>query len=140
MVLSIRVYIHKNTKVPILTKEKQFETTKDIIGAAFEVHNELGYGFLERVYQKALQIELIKRGYKVELEPTLGVSYKGVSVGVYAADLLVDEKVIVELKVSREYNKQDEAQLLNELKASQLNIGLLINFGRQKVEFKRFVF
>ena len=124
----------------MLDNEKSFKTTKDIIGAAFEVHNELGYGFLEKVYQKALQVELANRGHQVLLEPALNVSYKGVRVGKYAADLLVDNEVIVELKVCKEYNKQDEAQLLNELKASDVSIGLLINFGRQKVQFKRFIF
>jgi len=119
---------------------KHKEITKAIIGSAFEVFNELGYGFLEKVYQKALQAELIQRGLTVDLEPSIRVDYKGVTVGNYAADLLVENKVIVELKVAKMYNNKDEAQILNELKASKLEVGLLINFGRDKVEFKRFIF
>jgi len=119
---------------------KHEEVTKAIIGAAFEVHNILGYGFLEKVYQRALQAELIQNGHKAELEPSVEISFKNVIIGKYFADLLVDEKVIVELKVAKKYNSQDEAQLLNELKASEVEVGLLINFGREKVEFKRFIY
>lgn len=77
------------------------ETTEAIIGEAFEVHNVLGYGFLEKVYQKALQVELVRGGHTAEIEHPINVSYKGAIVGEYAADLLVDGKVIVELKVSK---------------------------------------
>ncbi|NOZ63241.1 MAG: GxxExxY protein [Calditrichaeota bacterium] len=70
---------------------KYQDITQDIIGAAFEVHNILGYGFLEKVYQRALQVELVQRGHTVELEPTVDVKYKGVIVGNYAVDLLVDD-------------------------------------------------
>lgn len=114
--------------------------TEDIIGSAFEVYNILGYGFLEKVYQKALQVELLNRDHAAELEHNIKVKYKGTIVGEYAADLLVDEKVIVELKVAAEYNPKDEAQLLNQLKATKMKVGLLINFGREKVKFKRFVY
>ena len=116
------------------------ELTKEIIGAAFEVHRTLGYGFLEKVYQKAMQVELIRRGLKAEREHGITVRYKGVEVGEYEADIFVDEKVMVELKVAKKYNPEDEAQLLNELKATGIRVGLLINFGREKVEFKRMVF
>ncbi len=119
---------------------KYKETTEAIIGAAFEVYNVLGYGFLEKVYQRSMQVELLQRGHSVEMEPAMKVKFKGVIVGEYAADLLVDETVIVELKVAKHYNSQDEAQLLNELKATGMKVGLLINFGKEKVEFKRFVF
>lgn len=122
------------------TEFKYEQITKAIIGASFEVYNELGYGFLEKVYQRSLQAELINKGHEAQLEPALKVKFKGVTVGDYKADLLVDEKVIVELKTSKRYNSQDEAQLLNELKASEVEVGLLINFGRTKVEFKRFVY
>ena len=115
-------------------------TTQEIIGSAFEVYHVLGYGFLERVYQRALQTELLRRGVSAEIEHRIAVAYKGVNVGDYAADLFVDGKVIVELKVAAEYNSSDEAQLLNELKATGSKVGLLINFGRRKVEFRRFVF
>ena len=104
--------------------------TRELIGAAFEVHNVLGYGFLERVYQRAMQ---------VELEPKLQVHFKGVIVGDYAADLLVEDKIVVELKTDPEYQPAHEAQLLNELKGTRIRLGYLINFGRTKVEFKRMV-
>jgi GxxExxY protein len=116
------------------------ETTQRIIGAAFEVHDQLGYGFLERVYQRALQVELLCRGAIAEIEKRIQVRYKGIVVGDYDADVLVDGCVVVEIKVAPQYDKRDEAQLLNELKATSLKVGLLINFGRNKVEYKRLVF
>ncbi len=114
--------------------------THDIIGAAFEVYRVLGYGFLEKVYQRALQAELVLRKRNAGLEHRIPVQYKGAVVGDYVADLLVEGSVLVELKVAPEYQIADEAQLLNQLKATRLKIGLLINFGRSKVEFKRMVF
>lgn len=114
--------------------------TQQLIGAAFEVHNVLGYGFLERVYQKALQVELQNRGLKSELEPKLKIQFKGVLVGDYAADLLVEGKIIVELKADGEYQSVHEAQLLNELRGSGIKVGYLINFGRERVEYKRMVY
>jgi GxxExxY protein len=116
------------------------DVTEQIIGAAFEVHRVLGYGFLEKVYQRALQVELQQRGLKAETEHRIKVFYKGVVVGDYQADVFVNDVVIVELKVAKTYNSEDEAQLLNELKATGIKVGLLINFGRTKVEFKRMVF
>ncbi|MCX7006845.1 MAG: GxxExxY protein [Kiritimatiellaeota bacterium] len=116
------------------------DITEQIIGAAFEVYRVLGYGFLEKVYQRAMQVELQLRGLKAELEPKLRVHFKGINVGDYAADLLVEDVVIVELKTTPTYNAADEAQLLNELKGTGIRVGLLINFGRQKVEFERRVF
>src|SRR5438093_2059665 len=91
-------------------------TTEKIIGAAFEVHDQLGYGFLERVYQRALQVELLRRGATAEIERRIQVHYKGVVVGEYDADLIVDGRVAVEIKVAPQYDKRDESQLLNELK------------------------
>jgi GxxExxY protein len=100
----------------------------------------LGYGFLEKVYQRALQVELRKRGLEAVIEPAIQVRYKGAIVGEYRSDILVAKVVLVELKVAKEYNPNDEPQLLNALKASNIKTGLLINFGRTKVEFKRMVF
>jgi len=114
--------------------------TEKIIGAAFEVYRVLGYGFLEKVYQRAMQVELISQGLKAEMEAKTKVLYKGVVVGDYSADLFVEDCVIVEIKVAKEYQPGDEPQLLNELKATGIKVGLLINFGRTKVQFKRFVF
>jgi GxxExxY protein len=116
------------------------ETTGKIIGAAFEVHQQLGYGFLERVYQRVLQVELLRRGVTAEIEKRIQVEYKGVIVGDYDADLIVNGCVAVEIKVAHQYHKRDEAQLLNELKATGLKVGMLVNFGRVKVEYKRLVF
>lgn len=116
------------------------EITEKIIGAAFEVHQQLGHGFLERVYQRALQVELVRRGAAVETEKRIQVRYKGVVVGDYEADLIVDNCVVVEIKVAPEYDSRDEAQLLNELKATGQKLGLLLNFGRRKVAHKRLIF
>ena len=114
--------------------------TQQLIGAAFEVHNVLGFGFLERVYQRALQVELGLRGLKVELEPKIKVQFKNVVVGDYQADLLVEEQIVVELKTDPMYQSMHEAQLLNELRGTGIRLGFLINFGREKVEYKRMVF
>ena len=116
------------------------EITEQIIGAAFEVFRELGYGFLEKVYQRAMTIELELRGLRAEMETDIQVRYKGQTVGDYRADILVNGCVLVELKVALCIDTRDEAQLLNELKATGIKVGLLINFGRQRAEFKRFVF
>jgi len=118
---------------------KHEETTSRIIGSAFEVHNLLGYGFLEKVYQRALQVERIKRGSRAEMETAIKVGYKGIVVGEYDADLLVDGSVIVEIKVAKTYNPEDEAPLLNELKATGIGVGMLVNFGRERVDYKRMV-
>ena len=116
------------------------EVTEEILGAAFEVHRELGYGFLEKVYQRAMQVELEQRGLTCELESTIEVRYKSQVVGEYRADLLVNRCVLVEIKVAPSLDSRDEAQLLNELKATRIKVGLLVNFGKCKVEFKRLVF
>jgi GxxExxY protein len=115
-------------------------TTESIIGAAFEVHRELGYGFLKRVYQRALQVELSRRGFSAEIERRIQVRYKGVIVGEYDADLIVADSVVVEIKVNPQNDKRDEAELLNELKATGPKVGLLVNFGRSKLEYKRLIF
>ena len=116
------------------------DVTEKIIGAAFEVYRVLGYGFLESVYQRAMQAELQRSGLKAEIECPIKVRYKDVIVGDFRADLFVNESVIVELKTAKNYNSEDEPQLLNELKATGVKVGLLVNFGRTKVEFKRMVF
>lgn len=95
--------------------------------------------FLEKVYENALLAELCKRGLNAETQKSTKVKYKDVIVGDYVADLVVEDKVIVELKTEETYNKVHEAQLLNYLKATGIKVGLLINFGRRKCEFKRLV-
>lgn len=130
-----------STDKTFMEKEAQRDpVTHEVIGAAFEVYRVLGYGFLEKVYQRAMQVELKLRGQNADLEHRIPVQYKGAGVGDYCADLWVAERVLVELKVSPEYQSSDEAQLLNELKATGVKVGLLINFGRTKVAFKRMVF
>ncbi|MFL6513609.1 MAG: GxxExxY protein [Chthoniobacterales bacterium] len=112
------------------------EITEAIVGAAFEVYNELGYGYLHRVYQNSLKIELDRRGRCSELEKRINVSYKELAVGYYD----VDEAVLIEIQIAPQYDKRDEAQLLNLLKACRLKVGMLVNFGRYKVEYRRLVF
>ena len=133
----------RTDETQILAEAKDFSlqpVTQQLIGPAFEVHNVLGYGFLERVYQRAMQVELEERSVKVELEPKIKIQFKGIIVGDYAADLLVADKIIVELKTDLTYQAVHEAQLLNELRGTGMKLGFLINFGREKVEYKRMVF
>jgi len=116
------------------------ELTGQIIGAAFEVYNLLGYGFLEKVYENALIKELQIRGLNFKAQYPIKVKYKGEEVGEYFADIFVEGKVIVELKTGEAFNPLHEAQLLNYLKATEIKVGLLINFSPKKCEYKRFVF
>ena len=116
------------------------EITQAFIGSAFEVYNHLGYGFLHRVYQRSLQVELTQRGFAGDLERRTAVHYKGLNVGDYDGDMIVNEVVLVEIKIAPQNDKRDEAQLLNVLKATVLKVVVLLNFGRHKVEFKRLVF
>jgi GxxExxY protein len=111
----------------------------ETIGSALEIHRLLGFGFLKRVYQRAMEVELVRRGIPLELEYQMLVRYKDAIVGVYQADLLVANAVMVELNVDRTYNADREPQLLNKLKATGVNVGLLINFGRRKLDFKQMV-
>jgi GxxExxY protein len=115
------------------------DITDEINGAVFEVQKVLGPGFLEKVYENALLTELKQRGLKVESQVPIKVHYKENIVGEYIADLLVEEKVIVELKTSEKIEKTHEAQLLNYLKATGVQVGLLINFKHQKADIKRMV-
>jgi len=115
------------------------ELTEKILGAAFKVQNTLGAGFLEKVYENALSIELRKYGLAVENQKPFPVRYEGNVVGDYQADLVVAGKVIVECKAVTALDPVHEAQLLNYLKASGLHIGLLINFGRSKLQYRRLV-
>ncbi len=110
-----------------------------INGAIFEVNRILGPGFLEKVYENALLIELRERGLRAENQVPIEVNYKGTNVGEYIADLLVEDKVIVELKTVEKLTKLHEAQLLNYLKATDHKVGLLVNFQNKKAEIKRMV-
>jgi GxxExxY protein len=108
-------------------------------GAVFEVNRILGSGFLEKVYENALLIELKTRGLKAESQVPVKVFYKEKTVGEYIVDILVEKKVIVELKTVEKFDKVHEAQLMNYLKASGIQIGLLVNFKHPKAEIKRMV-
>jgi GxxExxY protein len=118
---------------------KHSELSQKIIAAAHNVHNELGQGFLEKVYKNALAIELKEAGIKCALEVPMSVKYHGHVVGDYVADMIVEDKIIVEAKAVSELNSVHEVQLVNYLKATSLQVGLLINFGRS-VQVKRRVF
>ena len=113
--------------------------TEKIIKAAYKVHNVLGFGFLEKVYQNALIIELRKTGLNVLSERPIAVYYENEVVGEYVADIIVEGKVILELKAVKELIEIHEVQLVNYLKATGVEVGLLINFG-PSVQVKRKVF
>ena len=115
------------------------DVTYAINGAVFEVNRVLGPGFLEKVYENALLVELRIRGLKAESQVPIRVFYKENAVGEYIADILVEEKVIVELKTVEKLNKIHEAQLLNYLKATDIRVGLLVNFNHPRAEIKRMV-
>ncbi|MCB9017149.1 MAG: GxxExxY protein [Paludibacteraceae bacterium] len=113
------------------------ELTSKIIKAAYNVYNVLGGGFLEKVYHNAMLIELDDLGLMVDSEKPIKVQYKGVTVGDYYADIVVDGDVIVELKAVENLSKVHEIQLVNYLSATSVDVGLLVNFGSAKVEVKR---
>ena len=115
------------------------EITYKINGAVFEVNKILGAGFLEKVYENALLIEIRKQGLKAESQMPVEVKYKGHLVGEYISDILVEKKVVIELKTVEKINKIHEAQLLNYLKATEIQVGLLVNFKHPKAEIKRMV-
>lgn len=113
------------------------EITEKIIGCAYVVYNKMGYGFLESVYEKCLLIELHKAGLKAESQQAITVYYENQIVGDFVADVVVEDSVILELKSVRRLAKVHEAQLVNYLVATGKEVGLLLNFGEEKVEVKR---
>lgn len=113
--------------------------TDCIIKTFYEIYNELGYGFLEKVYQNSLYLELKNKGFKVEAQKKINVYYKGIAVGEYYADLIVEDLIILELKAADCIVKEFENQILNYLRGTNCEVGLLLNFGK-KPEFKRKVF
>jgi GxxExxY protein len=110
-----------------------------ILKAYYEVYNELGYGFLEKVYQNAMYFELKLKGFKVEAQKQIKVYYKSQLVGEYFADLIVDDSITVELKACECLMDEHQGQLLNYLKATKVEIGMLLNFGTIP-EFKRLIY
>jgi len=115
------------------------DLTEKIIRAYYNVYNELGYGFLEKVYENAFMIELKSLGLNCEKQKPISVSFKGYKVGEYFADIIVENKVIIELKAAEVLVEEHEAQLLNYLRATEIEVGLLFNFGK-KPQFKRQIF
>ena len=113
--------------------------TQKIIGVFYEVYNELGHGFLESVYEKAFEIALTSSGLPVLTQIEVPVWFRGKKVGDFSADMLVDRSVLLELKAGRALDRAHEAQLLNYLRATQIEVGMLFNFGL-KPEFKRMAF
>jgi len=118
---------------------KESELTGGIINAFYHVYNQLGHGFLEKVYENALAHELRKRKYEVVQQAPIKVCYDGVIVGEYYADLLVNGAVILELKAAASIAPEHEAQLLNYLKATDIDVGLVLNFGPEP-QIKRKIF
>lgn len=115
------------------------DLTDTIIKTYYDVYNELGFGFLEKVYQNSMYLELKSRGLYVEAQKQIKVHFKGVEVGEYYADLVINEKVILELKATECIVEEFEIQLINYLRATDKEVGLLLNFGK-KPEFRRKVF
>lgn len=113
------------------------ELTETILGSCFEVMNYLGAGFLETVYKNGLIVSLQEKGIKVSQEVEYEIQFKGKKIGYYRADVLVDDRVIVELKCCKCLLPEHKAQLINYLKASKISTGLLINFGRHQLEYNR---
>ena len=118
---------------------KYKELTEKIIKIFYKVYNKLGYGFLEKVYENAMMIEFRREGVPVISQSSIKVFYENEIVGEYFADILVDDKIIVEIKAARTFALEHEAQLLNYLKATDCEIGLLVNFTHPKAEIKRFI-
>ncbi|MEZ5197451.1 MAG: GxxExxY protein [Bacteroidales bacterium] len=118
---------------------KHKDITEKTIKCFYNVYNTLGYGFLEKVYENAFYIELIEMGFQVEKQKPIEVIYKNHNVGNYFADLIVEDKVIIELKTAESICEEHEFQLINYLKATEIEVGLLLNFGK-KPQFKRKIF
>lgn len=123
-------------------EEKEFpykELTYKIIGAAMEAHKELGCGFLEAVYEEALDREFKRIGLRFNRQEKLDIIYKGEKIKEYEADFIVEDKVLVEIKAMKGLTKMDQAQLHHYLKATHKQIGLLFNFGTASLEYKRII-
>jgi len=118
---------------------KHRDLTDKIIGTFYEIYNELGFGFLESVYENALLIALTEKGIKVGQQIPIPVWFRGKKIGDFVADLIVGDSVIIELKAVRTIQDAHKAQLLNYLRATEIEVGLLLNFG-QCPEFKRLAF
>ncbi len=116
------------------------ELTEKVIGVCMEVSRELGGGFLESVYSKALMIALPEAGFRAVEQAPLKVTFRGRIVGEFYPDFLIENRLIVELKAVKSLGSEHEAQLINYLKGTGVKVGLLVNFGRSKLEWKRLVY
>lgn len=132
-----RIYAEENINLP--KDLLHSELTHKILNAAFEVHNYLDCGFLEKVYENALLEEFQNRNLSVEKQKSIEVFYKGKTVGNYISDIIIDKKVIVEVKACDKIEKIHEAQILNYLKATGIEVGVILNFAKPKLEYKRLV-
>jgi len=125
-----------------MSQEENFihkELTYKVIGCAMKVHRELGYGFLEKVYENSLLVLLEKEGIKARQQYPISVYFENKVVGEYFADILVEDKVLIELKAIERTANTHYAQLLNYLKATKIRLGLLINFAPRKLEYERII-
>lgn len=116
---------------------KHADLTEKIIEACFEVMNELGAGFLESVYEKSLLVALKEKGLSAEFQVPLKVTFRGKVVGEFFADVIIEQKVLIELKTVKSLLPEHQAQVINYLRATGLEIGLLVNFGNPKLEIRR---
>jgi GxxExxY protein len=116
------------------------ELTGKVLESAFTVHNSLGAGFLERVYSNALVLELRRNGIDCVQEAPLNVTYRDTIVGDYVADILVERRVLIEMKACAALDKNHSAQIINYLRASKIHVGLLLDFGPPRLEYRRFIY
>jgi GxxExxY protein len=124
--------------MPLVTDATGNDLTYRIIGAAMAVHNEMGYGFKEEVYEKALEVRLNQDGIQVDRQYEVHVEYQGEQVAIFYLDLFVEKQVVVEVKAfSHQLTNDELAQVINYLKATGAPVGLLFNFGRRKLEYRR---
>lgn len=131
---------HESTQ--IITNKKKIlykELSYKIIGLAMEVYNKLGYGFLEKVYENALMILFKREGIKAEQQISIKVYFEGKIVGDYVADILIENKIILELKSVERIINAHKAQVLNYLTATKVHLGIIFNFGKDELTFERFV-
>lgn len=110
-----------------------------IVGLAMQVHNKLGYGFLEKVYENALMVQFRRKEIKAKQQAPITVYFNREVVGDYYADILVEDKIIIELKTAEKISGAHRAQVLNYLKATGLQLAILLNFGKEKLEYERFI-
>jgi len=140
--MNYKRFDHENTKVRNHEKNKHpfEELSRKIIGAAIEVHRALGPGFLESIYEEALKLELSRRRLYHESQKEIKIEYLDVAVGLHRLDLIVENKIVIELKAVKEFADIHFAQLRSYLKATGLKVGLLLNFAKPTLDIKRIVF